>query len=108
MAKIVDKKTFLSLPENTLYRECEPCILGDLSIKLDTMGDNDFYVQELDALNVDDDDGMIAMFEAGDVTFDLEYAGRNGAYENDQQYLVYEDDDVKQLIARLLECINTP
>lgn len=104
MAKIINRKEFLEMPANTLYREYKPCIMGDLEIKGYSL-DNDFWVQRLDETNTDDTGDMIRMLESGVVEFDLDLEGRDAMYNDDQLYLVYELRDVHQLINRLSECL---
>ena len=105
MAKIIDRKEFLAMPANTLYREYKPCIMGELEIKGDSL-ENDFWMQRLDETNADDMESMIKMLDSGVVEFDLDCEGRDAMFNDDQLYLVYEQKDVEQLINRLSECLG--
>ena len=104
MAKIINRTDFLKMPANTLYREYQPCILGDLSIKGDSL-DNDFWVQNLDATDTEDLEQMVAMFESCNVSFDLDCKSRDAEFNDDQLYLVYEKKDVEQLFNRIAQCL---
>ena len=104
MAKIINRKEFLAMPANTLYREYKPCIMGDLEIKGDSL-ENDFWVQRLDDTNTDDVEEMIKMLDSGVVEFDLDCESRDAMFNDDQLYLVYERKDVEQLFNRISECL---
>ena len=106
MAKIINRKEFLAMPANTLYREYEKrgIISGDLEIKGDSL-ENDFWVQRLDDTNTDDVEEMIKMLDSGVVEFDLECESRDAMFNDEQLYLVYERKDVEQLFNRISECL---
>lgn len=108
--KIVDRKTFLSLPENTLYNTYEPCVFGPLEIKGESLS-NDWFVQSLNTVNgrsSDDRDLVLDEAEESGVSFsfDLNCEGRDGCFENNQLFAVWEKEDVEALITRLQECIK--
>lgn len=108
--KIVDRVTFLTLPEETVFARYEPCIFGELSIKLETCG-RDFVVQGLvdpwfegdnsseDWINTLD---RIARGEPSP-PLDFDFAGRDGAFKDDQLYAVWEAADLDALIDRLIQ-----
>ncbi len=104
MAKIIDRKAFLNMPANTIYREYAPHIMGDVMIKGDSL-DNDFWAQDLDNTKTDDLCGMIEMLESGNVEFDLDCESRDAMFNDDQLYLIYEKKDVEQLFNRIAECL---
>ena len=104
MAKIINKQAFLKMPVNTIYREYQPCIMGDLEIKGDSL-DNDFWVQDLSNTNTDDVCSMVKMLESGNVEFDLDCESRDGGFNDDQLYLIYDKKDVEQLFNRVAKCL---
>jgi hypothetical protein len=114
--KIVDRKTFLTLPYNTLYRKFSPIIFGDLEIKEDTIEngiDGDWwsvdlhgYVEGCDNSDQNIESIMNAVNKGSSFTWDLETAGRDGLYDRDEMYAVYENADIEQLIERLKDCIK--
>lgn len=108
--KIVNLQTFRSLPANTVFSKYEPCCFDDLCIKGETL-DHDFLVQQIsDSIECSGSDEFAdKLFRAADtgesVSFDFDCEGRDGLYEDDQLYAVWEPDDVRALIERLSQCL---
>jgi hypothetical protein len=110
--KIVDRKTFLALPEDTLFAKYAPCYVEELTIKGETLtGSDDFYYQAI-ALAVDANDSE-EMFhrlhesqETGcSVPMNFDVQGRDGCFDEGQLFAVYERQDVEALIERLKRCL---
>lgn len=105
--KIVDRKTFLELPADTLYSKYEPCWFGDIEIKGETTGLNDFVTQSIaDAVRCNDSgefsDILLAAQKTGEsFSLDFDCAGRDGFYDDDQLFAIWEREDVIALIERL-------
>ena len=109
--RIVDRATFLRMPEDTVYANYKRCFFGELCIKGETL-DRDFLMQDLvSAVKAHDcaefyqslDDSQ----ENGtDVRFDFECQGRDGMFEEEQMFAVWDDEDVMGLIDRLTECVG--
>lgn len=112
--RIVDRPTFLELPAGTLFATYEPCIFGDLQIKSDTCrrpdgSAIDFYTQEIsggwfegtkDSFDwIDTLDKIQAGEPSPPMDYDIE--SRDGLFDQDQLFAVWEADDVRNLIARL-------
>jgi hypothetical protein len=110
--KIVDRKTFLALPANTVFSKYEPCIFGDLCIKGDSFGEIDFFYQPIsDAIDCHDSgefhDKLTAAQERGEsVSVDLDCQSRDGLFDADQLFAVWEPADVATLITRLARCAH--
>lgn len=113
--KIVDRKTFLQLPANTLFQKYAPCVFGDLEIKvcnpIDNWG-NDFVTQSLtepcfkDNLGSDKHfEALLKLEEGAEFRLDYDFAGRDGLYDKDQLFAVYDKEDVQKLMDRLKECL---
>lgn len=111
--KIITRKQMLSMPDQTLYWEYEPCCFDKLRVK---RGDPDpegidFACDDMDQIKCT---GSSDMFEILDdaknnsTSFDmnLEYTGRDGMFEDKQLYVVYEQEDILQLIERLKKCLK--
>lgn len=110
--KIVNREDFLNIPVNTLYCEYEPCVLSELNIKrktIDASLPGDFYESSL----IDIEDGGTANWER--VLFDMEHEGkevlvnsdgqgRAGDFDKDQMYIVFDNQDIDQIIQTLTEC----
>lgn len=108
--RIVDRKTFLAMPAGTVFAKYAPCYFEALAIKGDTWGD-DFLVQWIaDAIECtgssDFDARLFHAQEFGDsLPMDLNSAGRDGCFDMDQLFAVFESADVVGLIVRLQEAL---
>lgn len=108
--RIVDRKTFLSLPANTVYCTYQPCYFGPIEIKGDSLA-NDWFLQSLDTVKGDSCDERTDILEAAELRgeafqFDFECEHRDGCFEDKDLYAVWENDDILSLISRLQECIK--
>lgn len=105
--KIISRETFLLMPEGTLFSKYEPCVFGPLCIKGQTIGANDFLVQKIadsvDASSFDDFSQILFKSQQSGKGFkiDLNCEGRDGMFEDDQLFAVWEIADVESLIQRL-------
>lgn len=105
--RIVDRATFLALPAGTLYAKYKPCCTDGLCIKGENCGKNDWFYQDLSLPlkchgSGEWADRLLTAQETGEsVALDLQSEGRDGCFEADQLFAVWEPDDVAQLIARL-------
>jgi hypothetical protein len=109
--KIVDRQTFLAMPEGTVFSKYKPCIFDGLFVKASHGGEyaNDFLYDDLIAPVDAGDSGegfdmLFASQERGDevpLTFS-DATTRDGLFDDDQLFAVYSDDDVSMLIHRLL------
>jgi hypothetical protein len=109
--KIVNRETFLSLPKGTLFSKYEPCIFGDLCIK-DESYENDFRYQKINSAIACND-----TIEFSDKLFDARSYGtgllmdfddtyRDGMFDNDQLFAIWEQCDAEALLRRLDEAIQ--
>lgn len=100
--KIVDRKTFLAMPKGTVFAKYAPHWFGEITIKEQTYG-NDWWEQRL--LEVDCDgafsDAMDAALAGEKFDLDLACLGRDGLFDADQLFAVFEPHDVEGLIYRL-------
>lgn len=109
--KIIDRKTFMSLPSGTVYAKYAPQYFQEICIKGDSIIGNDGgYIDwfEQTILQVESEcsdhqsDILWSAEEEGrSFALDLDYEGRDGLFEDGEKFAVYETQDVKQLIARL-------
>lgn len=103
--KIVDRKTFLSMPAGTVFSTFEPHVFGELMIKGDSYT-NDFVEQPIaDAIESFNsyqfyDKLNAAIRDGTSLTMDFDCAGRNGLFD-DGLFAVWEPQDVQALIKRL-------
>lgn len=105
--RIVDRKTFLSLPPGTIFAKYTPCMFEDWRVKDDTSG-NDFYCRELvptwtvaatDTSLYFDELRRAASEEVGPL--DFETISRDGCFDDDQMFAVLSPEDVKALAASI-------
>lgn len=110
--KIVDRATFLALPLETLFSKYQPCAFEDMCIKGDTIcreggAPIDFYFQALvDAVAADDSGEFFATLDQAEQTgesvrLDFDCQQRDGCFDQDQLFAVWERADVDALIDRL-------
>ena len=109
--RIVDREAFLAMPAGTVFSKYEPCIFGNLEIKGESNANAqgvliDFWSQDLvGALQADTTEEFEEACDhaaAGEsIQMDLESQGRDGLYDRDQLFAVWEPDDVRALIMRL-------
>lgn len=115
--RIVDRKTFLSLPAGTIFvkfpaQPSDGSFLdlghdGEVAIKGETVG-ADFVVQPLFPLFDGDVDSEMNVGRMEDMLkgiesppLDYDYAGRDGLFDQDQLFAVWNRQDAEGLIARL-------
>lgn len=103
--KIVDRKTFLSLPSGILFQKFEPFIFGDLLIKKESyLEDNDFnYIsfnnfKEVYRTQEFFDILSEMLYENKSYLIDFDCIARDGLYTTDEFYAIWEKEDIINLI----------
>lgn len=111
--KIVNRVEFLKQPSGTLFSNYREGTLGDICIKENTREPNDFLVQyindSIQCINGDEYSSILADAEknGASVKMDFECTSRDGLYDDDSTlYAVWEQEDVKALIARLSQLVD--
>ena len=110
--RIVNSETFLAMPANTVYSHMDK--MDELLIKGDTCNGNHFFYQELsdsvDAYSSDVQSGILDDARDNGTSFDMDFhiQCRDGMFDMDVFYVVWERSDVEGLIDRLKECVKTP
>jgi hypothetical protein len=109
--RIVDRKTFLAMPAGTVFAKYDPSIIREPMVKCDSIPVRgelvDFrYVSLTDEVDSSGSDEMLDILDAGETkgtSFALHFntEGRDGMFDADQLFAVWERDDVEGLIARL-------
>lgn len=114
--RIVKRKEFLGLPDNTVYAEYSPCVFGDLMIKVETykLSQNDFTTQQIvDAIDSEGSEDFFNKLEQAEesgisLEMDFDCTGRDGCIDDaDKLYAVFEQKDIAKLIKRLQDCLST-
>lgn len=110
--KIVNFETFRKLPPGTIYCKYEPQVFRELEVKDETLDYGDFLCACLtgwvDSNGSDDTTEILYEAEKTGESFDLEVDcyGRDGMFEEDQLFAVYEKKDVEQLIQALQKSLK--
>ena len=111
--KIVDRNAFLEMPPGTLYAKYMPCVFSLPMIKGVTMpshgehgGLSDFLCVELttcfDSGEKGDYIAALNKAERGEsIGMDFDSWARDGLYELDQLFAIYEPDDIRGMIGKL-------
>lgn len=96
--KVFTKAEFLKLPAGVLFSNYEPCVFNGLYIKGDSLGSSDFYEEQLIG-NLQD----YNVVKYDDKEFVLEFGveGREGLFEDDALYAVYEEYEINNLLAHI-------
>jgi hypothetical protein len=113
--KIVDRKTFLSLPKGTVYvKAAYGHISSEICVKESEPSHfkDDWYYSEL-AGDIDKE-GMPdynarttwAIDSDSDFKFDTDVISRDGYFDEDQKFAIYDMEDIEQVINKLQELIN--
>jgi len=110
--RIVNLDQFLGLPNDTVFCKYRHCSFGAIQIKTSNQGgeSKDFYTQDLLEVKCSGSGELFnILLDAAnhDLSFelDLDCVGRDGFYEKDQLYAVFEPADVQAIIKRLLDTL---
>lgn len=111
--RIVGKKEFYNLPSGTIFSKYQPIVFTGLFVKGNTLysGDDPIDYIELSLIgNVEaNDSGQLsdilfsAQEEKKSFKLDFDAYERDGLYEEEALYAVYEKEDINQLINTLQE-----
>lgn len=111
--RILNRKEFLAMTGQILFAKYKPQVFGDLQIKVDNCGENDFAVDDILQVfckgcccDVSNDLDDAVNDSSMSLNLDMHFTGRDGYFEDDQLFAVFENKDVEQLINRLKEVIQ--
>lgn len=103
--KIVKLKEFLALPQGTIFAKYEPRTIGELQIKGESLDHDDFYCADFSCIEANDSgelDDRLENMENNGGEYPLQVIeGRDGLYEKDQLFMVYDNNDVALIIKHL-------
>jgi len=106
--KVVNRKEFLAMPAGTLYTEYEPCVATGLAIKhntIDNGGSGDWFYTSLIASS-ESCEGLSELYDGKEVLYSSNWEGRDGEFNQDQQFIVYSPEDVFKFAESLANLIN--
>ncbi|WP_276122676.1 hypothetical protein [Pararhizobium qamdonense] len=104
--KIVDRKTFLTLPAGAVYCQAsQPYGWDDIRIKSDTAfteGTGDWYETSLTNIEASGSDELFDRWDdmknnGVSYPLDIETVGRDGLFQSQAIFLVYEKEDLAKL-----------
>ena len=108
--KIVNRATFLTMPNCTVFQKYEPCIFDELSILYGAINDGEDFVYEslntpgfAESTGSGDYHDLLFAMEADGSEHALEFEGsmRDGLFDANQLFAVWSADDVRALIDKL-------
>lgn len=115
--RIVGRKEFMQLPSGTLFCQCaNRWAIDDLQVKFDSMifsdDCDDFVSMPFTCFEADSSEQWIDRIEAmanegASFPLDLDAAGRDGLFNRDALFLVFETQDVVNLRDFLTSIIPT-
>ena len=111
--KLLTRQEFLKL-ENVLFCKYEPYTFDSLLIKGETRAYGDFYYKNLFRLKESETDDASESFILANQFFeedkegpiDLDFWYRDGLYDKDQLFAVFDNEEVKSIANQLLSLIK--
>lgn len=112
--KIIDRGSFLAMPAGTLFAKADTPNtygFGPLTLKGETVG-SDFYEQRLvgDVEGTGDSEEWIQAYDAmvagESKPVDLNIEARDGLFDDDQLFAVFDRSDHIYLIKRLIDALD--
>jgi hypothetical protein len=98
--RVVDRKTFLGLPEGTFYCKGERWCFDDMCLKGESLS-NDWFYLSFNWIESDDSGMAFDRLEdmaANGASYPMEDAWtRDGCFDDDALFLVFERDDLERL-----------
>jgi hypothetical protein len=108
--KIVNREEFMKM-DHVIFAKYESIYFGQVMMKHENCTERDFYASSLFGdINSDTDGEFVDMFtemENGKShKMVVEYASRDGLFEDDEKYLIFEKEDLKAVIGLLNRISN--
>ena len=105
--RIVNLATFLSLPAGTVFNKYQPIVFEELLVKDQSIPEtSDFFYSELSCPTggLDTEETLVAIDaveKGGSFQPDFDSLARDGCFDPDQLFAIWEPDDIRRLIAKL-------
>lgn len=104
--KIVDYNEFIETPKYTIYSEYYDCNICDIHCKGDVINNKSdwFYSQLTNNLEYNSDvysEAFLEMENGKSIDIDVTTIQRDGMYDNDRRFIIYEKNDIIELIEKL-------
>ena len=109
--KIVDRKTFLGMSENTVFSKYSPHYFSELMIKGESWDEDFLYQKIVDAIESEDSYDFLNKIDntakdGSSLKMDFDCLSRDGLFDEGQLFAIWGKDDVLALIKRLKRCIK--
>lgn len=101
--KIINLEEFRKLPPNTLYCKFEPDFFEEIQTKGETW-DTDFLCAILVDVDSNDSGDRGQILDSRKFKLDHEFYGRDGLFEAEQLFAVFENEDIESMINHLNKC----
>lgn len=99
--RVFNRKDFLALPAATIYAKGVPWAFGNLCIKGDTIGDDDWAYLDPAWVSADDSGEATSRLDemlAAGASYPMEEDyGRDGSFDGEEVFLVFERPDLEKL-----------
>lgn len=108
--KIISHDEFVKLPSGILYSEYTQCIFGELKIKYESISDSDWFYSNLEgnpdyyngfSESIQFVDACAIMENGNDLAPDLNTLERDGMFDHDRLFCVYNHKDIMMIIDKL-------
>ena len=114
--RVVNRSEFMMLPIGTIFSEWDGSECIGMKVKNKTLFGYDGkaidYI-EANIINSIENNGTESFFEKVDlvndgesVSLDMSYYGRNGLFDDEQKYAIYEEGDLLQMISLLQSSVT--
>ena len=110
--KIIDRRSFLAMPPGTVFCKYEPVIFGEILIKEESLENDFFYTQTISAIDGDSPGDIFEMLEnskesGSSFNMDFDCVSRDGMFDDEGLFVVFEEKDVIMLIDKLSRTAKT-
>lgn len=104
--KIINRKTFLALPAGIIYSKYYPHVLEELCVKQETIENCDdfLYTNLIHNVKCNSSTDYCDKLKTGEFELDFEVDCRDGCFNDEELFAVYEQRDIDKFIAALKEC----
>lgn len=108
--RLVDRKTFLALPEGTIYAKGKPWAFEGLNIKDENAGSNDWWYLEpcwIESAGSHEHFDFLEEMQTKGASYPMqESISRDGLYDDDAIFLVFERADLLRLRGMIDKAID--
>lgn len=110
--RILNRKQFLAIEGEVLFSKYQPCYFENLEIKLCNTGTNDFCTQQVTEIKCGGSSEMFDLLADAEekqavLHLDFDCGGRDGCFDDNQLFAVWDLTDVQQLRDRLNDVITS-